>query len=384
MGQVIGYRDANGTQLQHARDLYFGRGEMPAEILDQTILLSWDRCRRAGLDVGANTRADGILGAQVLKEGRDRNYQLIAHSSAIMEHLYEQIRHSGSMVLLADADGLLLHSLGDAEFVDRANRVLLQPGALWDESSRGTNAVGTALIEERPVEVYGGEHFLVHNGFLTCSAAPLMDPRGRLLGILDISCDYRAYQRHTMGLVRMSAEIIERRLFEAEFSKSILLCFHHRAEFLGTLGDGLIALSAEGCILAVNRSALQLSGLRREEMLGRDFSTVFATPLGQMMERLRLNGTPAASFFTYGGKEFKARLRSDLPRVNAVTALGHAGLVATAPRPGATPAPPPAVVLESLLTGDPRMQAVVTKATRILGRDIPVLIQGNVCQGVSQ
>ena len=37
----------------------------------------------------------------------------------------------------------------------------------------------------------------------------LGNPRGNILGVLDVSGDHRSYHRHTMGLVRMSARMIE-------------------------------------------------------------------------------------------------------------------------------------------------------------------------------
>lgn len=161
----------------------------------------------------------------------------------MLNHLYDQIRSTGSIVILADSTGMILESLGDPEFVDRANRAQLQPGASWDEKLRGTNAIGTALTDRMPMEIVGSEHFFDCNGFLSCSASPIFDAHDRLLGVLDISGDYRAYQRHTLGLVRMTTNILERRLFEAEFSREILLSFHTDMEYLGTLQEGLLVLS---------------------------------------------------------------------------------------------------------------------------------------------
>ena len=90
-----------------------------------------------------------------------------------MDHLFEQVRHSQSVVILADPRGMLMHTLGDAYFLERAERVALMCGASWHEEQRGTNAIGTALAERQPVEIHGAENFLERNGFLTCAAAPI-------------------------------------------------------------------------------------------------------------------------------------------------------------------------------------------------------------------
>jgi transcriptional regulator of acetoin/glycerol metabolism len=158
--------------------------------------------------------ASGAQLAQALEHRRT----LLAQAQPVMDFLNEQIGDSGSLVMLADPQGMLLHALGDARFADRAARVALRPGAIWSEQWRGTNAIGTALADGAPVvEVHGAEHYLERNGFLTCAAAPISDPQGVLLGVLDISGDQRGYHRHTLGLVRSGARIIEHQLFQARF-----------------------------------------------------------------------------------------------------------------------------------------------------------------------
>ena len=59
-----------------------------------------------------------------------------------------------------------------------------------------------------------------------------------------MSCDERMHQRHSLGLVRLSVQLIEKRLFETEFANEILVAFHERPEYVGSLQEGLIAVSA--------------------------------------------------------------------------------------------------------------------------------------------
>ena len=74
-----------------------------------------------------------------------------------------QIIHTSSKVLLADASGVVLHSFGDHEFFGKASKILLLPGGIWSEGFRGTNAIGTALVEQEPVMVHSAEHFITSN-----------------------------------------------------------------------------------------------------------------------------------------------------------------------------------------------------------------------------
>jgi hypothetical protein len=52
-----------------------------------------------------------------------------------MEYLFEQVRHSQSVVVLADARGMLMHTLGDPDFLSKAERVALTCGASWPRGS---------------------------------------------------------------------------------------------------------------------------------------------------------------------------------------------------------------------------------------------------------
>ena len=95
----------------------------------------------------ANESADvQPLQAAALGEAVRRNQTLYTHALPVMETLYSQIVGTQSMVLLTDAQGVILHALGDDDFLPRADRVALRPGVAWSEQSKGTNAIGTALV----------------------------------------------------------------------------------------------------------------------------------------------------------------------------------------------------------------------------------------------
>ncbi|WP_374266772.1 sigma-54-dependent Fis family transcriptional regulator [Zoogloea sp.] len=378
--QVPFNTEARAVSLQEARSLYFGLGELPEALIENNVLRSWERCRQAGLDPAR--KSGGEADQRAVAEARERNRTLLSHAQPVLEHLFEQIRNSHSMVVLADARGMLLQSYGDPDFLSRAEQVALSPGASWNEADRGTNAVGTALAERNAVNVFGSEHFFESNAFLTCSAAPIQDAQGRLIGALDISSDYRAYQRHSLGLVKMSSRIIEKRIFEAEFAHQGLLSFHSRPDHVGSLCEALLAIGPDGDLLGADQTALDLLGLRREDLPRRQYSMLFDVPLGTLIDRARRDPSSLIAIGGRGGERFYARLRGNL------TALASSGSgpmlldargerVARIARPESVPASSrPGLTLRSLSTGDERLQAAIDKASRVLGRDIPILVQG--------
>jgi len=377
MSQLSAAAEARGLRSQQAREAFFNRGEAPHGLLERTLLRSWERCRLAGLDANAFSQHNELIEAAHLAQAHEQYRTLIAHARSIMEHVHEQIRYSGSVVILANEDGLLLHSAGDAEFVDRAGQVALQPGACWKEMQRGTNGIGTALAERCAVEVVGAEHFLERNNFLTCSAAPLLDPQGNIIGVLNISSDARAYQRHTLGLVRMSANLVEKRLFESEFSRELLVCFHHRPEYIGSLGEGVAAVAQDGRILAINTAGLDILGLRRDEATRCHCSMLFEASLGTLIDRARHDAQAISSFTLLNGHQLYVRLRGQIPQQAIAPRTVGSGTARSGGRPQShAESAPPALTLDSLATGDARLQLAIDRARRVLGRDIPILIQG--------
>ena len=238
-------------------------GALDSGLLDPTLHASWQRSRSYGLVPDGRAAGAPHASAAQLARALEQRRMLVAHARPVMEFLCEQISDSDSIVILADAQGMLLHSLGDACFSDKAARVALRPGAVWHEQWRGTNAIGTALAAQAPVVVHGAEHYLERNAFLTCAAAPIIDPSGRLLGALDISGDHRGYHRHTLALVRSAARMLEHHLFQASFGGALRLRLHGQAEGIGTLTEGLLAISEDGWIIGANAVALALLGLER-------------------------------------------------------------------------------------------------------------------------
>jgi transcriptional regulator of acetoin/glycerol metabolism len=281
------------------------------------------------------------------------------------------------MVILTDAKGMILHSLGDDDFVARAQQVALQPGVTWDEDHKGTNAIGTALVEQTAVTVNGSEHFFPVNHFLTCSAAPILDPFGMLIGALDVSGDHRGHQPHTLALVRMSAQMIENHLFREQFPGLLLLHFHARPEFIGTLCEGIVAFAPDGRFLSGNRSGLFQLGLTLPELRTHSFDSLFDMPMHMALPRARQDGFMTLKMHT--GVRVFARAETRGAAKSKVVQLDEFKRAPT--RVDADRRRGDAPSLDCLNSGDPRIVAAVTKVRRVLGRDITVLIQGETGTG---
>ena len=252
---------------------------------------SYQRCAAIGL---SRTQAPDFapLGRTDLNLARERHRRLYTHAAPVMEMLYEQIVNTQSMVVLTDVCGTIIHSIGDDDFLEKASKVALQPGVNWSESAKGTNAIGTALVSESATLVHADEHFMHANHFLTCSAAPIFDPRGNMLGVLDVTGDHRRYHQHTMGLVKMSARMIENHWLSDDFRHVMRLHLHARVECLGTLMEGILAISRDGRVLGANRTALDHLGLSGAAVRTHTVTSLLGTSVGALVDHFR---SPLAS-----------------------------------------------------------------------------------------
>ena len=356
----------------------FIAGELlPDKLLPEIIRRSWQRCVDRGVNVGRQVREIPVLSSRALPEFRERSRRLIDHAEPVMEQLYNEIIGTSSVVVLTDATGVVLHSVGDPDFVEKAQQVTLQPGGIWTEEAYGTNAIGTALIEQVPVSVHSSEHFIAVNQFLTCSASPIFDPLGRMLGALNVSSDSSAYQRHTMASVRMSAQMIENQFFAHECNNEILIHFHLRPEFIGTLYEGIAVFSLDGRFVAGNRSALVQLGLNRYDAEKRTISSIFDLTLSGMFEQARVLPQPIIRLRLRSGVEVFGRVKFGAS-VSPITYLPIC-------RPNApwriTGTESVSCALAALDLGDPTMGAAIRKASKIIGHDIPLMIEGESGSG---
>jgi len=364
-----------------------------------TIDQSHERC--VALGVSRIERPDHApLGRSDLGLVRDRNLRLHDHAAPVMEMLYEQIVNTESMVVLCDATGTIIHSIGDDDFLARASKVALQPGVNWSEQTKGTNAIGTALIEEVPTLVHADEHYMHANHFLTCSAAPILDPRGNILGVLDVTGDHRSFHQHTMALVKMSARMIENHWLTDDYRNVMRLHFHSRVEFIGTLMEGILAIAADGKIVGANRGALEQLGLSGAALRMHSLTTLFGTTVGALVDRFRSPLATPMPVHLNGGRQFHIHARFNWPVWTSLAdaVSGHADpaaatVTAGAERPapvGSAPGPGPASTtgpapagsgLAQLRTGDAQIASVIDKIRRVLDRDIPMLILGETGTG---
>ncbi|WP_294255929.1 hypothetical protein [Propionivibrio sp.] len=166
--------------------------------------------------------------------------------------------------------------------------------------------------------VHGAEHFLDRNGFLTCAAATVTAPDGRLLGVLDISGDQRGRHPHTFSLVRAAAQMIENRLFEARHGDALRIRFHPLAEGIGTVAEGVAALSEDGWIVGANQSGLALLGLCPADLGATPIARVLQLRPADLVDWGRRRGIQAMPVAHHTGSRLFVRVEPGRATVRVV------------------------------------------------------------------
>lgn len=194
--------------LAHDDFVSTGRGD-PA--LRRLVLESWQRSIDGGLDpeqaLAAIRLDDGALA-----DIRDA-HPLAAGMPVIRRLLVASAADAGLLVAVSDAAGQLLWVEGDASLRARAEAMHFLPGADWSEGSAGTNAPGTALALDRPVQIFGPEHLARQVTPWSCSAAPIHDPdTGAVLGVLDLTGGDEVAAPQSLTLVRATVAAVEAEL----------------------------------------------------------------------------------------------------------------------------------------------------------------------------
>ncbi|MGW4393123.1 GAF domain-containing protein [Streptomyces sp. NPDC004685] len=171
---------------------------------------SWRRSAGAHVSPDASAAvelSDGDLGTY-------RTEHPLARVMPLFRELMGTFARDGEHLLaVCDAHGRLLWVEGDRTTRQRAGTMNFVPGARWSETAMGTNAPGTAVAVDRPVQVFAAEHFIRRVQPWTCAAAPVHDPRsGRLLGAVDITGGDGLAHPHSLAFVQAVARAAESQL----------------------------------------------------------------------------------------------------------------------------------------------------------------------------
>ncbi|WP_024793422.1 GAF domain-containing protein [Tomitella biformata] len=227
-------------ELARVHDAVLGgstAGSAPRPVVSR----SWSRVLASGLAPGAENARHPLPLTEIERRRRESPLALVVDELGQVIAAIADASHL--LMVVADADGIILWRMGSARIRQRADQLGFLEGSEWTEQRVGTNAIGTALAEAAPVQLFSAEHFEQSQHPWYCTASPIHDPRtGELLGVVDVSGPALTLHPMINALVETAVRMAESQLWR-----------HHeqRLERLRTASAPALA-STRGPVLLVD------------------------------------------------------------------------------------------------------------------------------------
>ncbi len=189
-------------------------GSQLAGPLRPVIADSWRRARRGGIDPWGKPDPQRADPGEI--ERRRKLTSLSEVQELLSQGLASYADAARYVMAIVDDEGYLLWREGSTAVRRRADKAGFTVGSRLLETAVGTTAVGTALVVQRPIQVFAAEHFVHALHPWVCTACPVRDPAdGRVLGVVDVSGPAATAHPSTLALVCSMAKHAEAELRSA-------------------------------------------------------------------------------------------------------------------------------------------------------------------------
>lgn len=219
---------------------------------------SWRRCKVYKVDPMDGKGNFNYRASEKLKI--EENAQLISVAHPVMENVYSIVEGSGFAIMLADKDGYIMDIIGDDDIMKMADELNFVKGQLWTENIVGTNAIGTALFLDKPMQTIGAEHYGINQHGWTCSASPIHDEDGNIIGCINMSGKSSSAHSHTLGMVTSAAQLIQKQMALTISNKLMNITFD-------SICEGMIVLDEKLNIKRVNDRAVEILEVMHKEIV---------------------------------------------------------------------------------------------------------------------
>jgi len=281
-------------EVREAWEKFVERGALSAD-LRSSVAASWQRSKNHQITVD-RARAPLVADAELFRY-RSKHASLRHAARCALENSKTFLSDANSIMILTDPTGLIIDTQGDDRVIDAGRTVHLEHGGRWSEADIGTNAIGAAIAESKPVQIRGAEHFCSKVQRWTCAAVPVHDPTdGELLGVVDISGPASTFNPQSLALAVSVGHHVESVLAQSvRQDREELLC-HFLAKRSLWVNEEFIVLDRRGMILHATERALNVLQNNRHGIDG-DAPTRFlkALPFDEWPGKLK-ELLPNASF----------------------------------------------------------------------------------------
>ncbi|WP_411678767.1 sigma-54-dependent Fis family transcriptional regulator [Clostridium thailandense] len=221
---------------------------------------SHDRCKKLKIDADQVSSKKIIYDDGELQKRFATSRDLILTAAPYMEQLINFVKGSNFFALLTDGDGCILNAIGDEKILSEAFSMKMIPGAFMNEENIGCNAMSMVIKTGAPIQVSGTQHFIKAYHKWTCSAAPIKDSNGQLIGALNLTGYIEQVHPHTLGMVVAASNAIEEMLKIKSYNKVQSINNKHIKNMFNAIPIAIITTDVNGKIKLCNEKALKMFG----------------------------------------------------------------------------------------------------------------------------
>ena len=218
------------------------------------IAKSKERCRKLGLKK-EQIYSKKIISDADLQKILVKNRNMIMTALPYIEEIIKFTKGSDFFIFLTDSEGCILNALGDEKILSEAFSLKMIPGAYMNEENVGTNAMSYVIKTGDPVQLTGEDHYIDAYSRWTCSAAPIRDHKGELIGVLDLTGYTKNVHPHTLGIVVAAAKAIEEMIKNKGQNE-----YKIAKRVLNIINEGIIFTDEDGNIKMYNDTAAEMLG----------------------------------------------------------------------------------------------------------------------------
>ena len=234
------------------------------------LLPRWRRARELGAVAEGPAHPLGVALAD-LSVRRDGALGSLREGTRAVEELEAEVTPQGLLTLVTDAAGVIVRARGGSAFSADVRRTRLVEGARWDESARGTNAIGTAIVEAQPIAVVGRAHFESVNHGLFCYASPVLDPFGEVVAVVDVTGPLALESAAVVHAVRNAASTIEDLIHAHAYATTGAGSRGLLERMLDRSGTAALLIEAPGRVRRMNDAAISELALHEHVSVERLF-----------------------------------------------------------------------------------------------------------------
>ncbi len=276
------------------------------------------------------------------------------------------------MMVLADASGFVVETAGDPRVVNDGRRNHLEIGGRWEESVIGTNAVGTALADAKPVQICGAEHFCEDVQRWTCAASPVRHPiDGELLGVVDISGPAPAFNPQSLALAMALGREIEASLGQAAKLEHEILLRHFVSKRSIWRSEDILVVDRRGVVVHAAQKARHRMDAQGSNALPQELREMIGAALSQSWESNCRRRFPNASLEV---------VKNDDTAVGCLIVL-HQARGRTTTAASARPYAEASVGFEQILGESTAMREARERARKLAANTLSILIEGETGVG---